>query len=317
MKDSHEAAAGFKGKGPLDAFLNLLSLITLSWLWISTIEVAHQIIDKFFSKPTFATYMNSTYSQTGLKFGIASMIIIAPVFLVVINVLHRRYKENKLDHGSGIYRWLTYLMILASSLAILGSLISLIYNFLNGAYTLAIIFKILVVLVSSALVFSFYFFDLRRKEYKKRTKLSMTFFTVAVVAVIAILIGGFLIVDSPRITKMKQFDQQRTYDLSNINAYILNQYANNSKLPASLEEINIKAADPETGQPYEYMADGDKSYQLCATFSLSAEFDDSEVKPLQLDEWFNHGAGRQCFAKEVTGIINTDQLMNREPIPAY
>lgn len=303
--DTMPVPENFKGKGPLDAFLNLLSLITLSWLWIATIEVAHQIIDKFLSKPTINMYLSGGYSQTGLKFGIASMIIIAPVFFVIINILHKQYKKNRLNFKSGIHRWLTYLMILASSLAILGGLISLIYNLLNGAYTAAIISKILVTLVSSALVFTFYFFDLRRSDYKKRIKLSVIFFVIGVVAVVAIIIGGLFVVDSPRVTKMKQFDQQRTNDLTSINYYLLNEYVNTSKLPATLEEINIKAIDPETKQPYEYSTDGQKSYQLCATFSLAAEFEENISQPIQVDDWVSHSAGRQCFSRDVAGIVNT------------
>lgn len=302
--DSTPAAENFKGRGPLDAFLNLLSLITLSWLWIATIQVAQQIIDKFLSKPTINMYLSGGYSQMGLKFGIASMIIIAPVFFVVINILHKQYKKNKLNHKSGIHRWLTYLMILISSLVILGGLISLIYNLLNGAYTIAIILKILVTLISSALVFTFYFFDLRRQDYKEKSKLSVIFFAISVVAVVAIIIGGLFIVDSPQVTKMKQLDQLRVEDLSSINYYLLAQYSNTSKLPASLEEINIKAVDPETKQPYEYSTDGKKSYQLCATFSLVAEFEESVAQPVQVDEWVNHDAGRQCFTRDVTSIIN-------------
>lgn len=319
--DSTPAAENFKGRGPLDAFLNLLSLITLSWLWIATINVAQQIIDKFLSKPTINMYLSGGYSQTGLKFGIASMIIIAPVFFVVINILHQQYKKNSLNHKSGIHRWLTYLMILASSLVILGGLISLIYNLLNGAYTAAIMLKVLVILISAILVFTFYFFDLRRQDYKKKKKLSIIFFSVSIAAIVAIIIGGLLIVDSPQITKMKQFDQRRVEDLSSINYYILAQYANTSKLPAALEEINIKAADPETKQPYEYNTDGEKSFQLCATFSLAAEFDDNEMRLVQVDEWFNHGAGRQCFTRDVTSIINPkDGAQIREqaaPNPLY
>lgn len=305
--DISAAPESFKHKGPLDAFLNLLSLITLSWLWIATIQVAHQIIDKFLSKPSINMYLSGGYSQTGLKFGIASMIIVAPVFFVAINVLHKKYRQRELSHSSGLYRWLTYLMILVSSLAILGGLISLVYNLLNGAYTAAIILKVLVTLISSALVFSFYFFDLRRKDYQRRATLSVTFFTVAVIAVVAIIIGGLFVVDSPRVTKMKQFDQQRAYDLSTINTYILNQYVNNSRMPASLSELNVKALDPETKQAYEYTTDGKKSYQLCATFSLAAQFDDSETQPMQLDEWFSHGAGRQCFTRDVSNIINLNK----------
>jgi hypothetical protein len=94
------------------------------------------------------------------------------------------------------------------------------------------------------------------------------------------------------------------------------QYSNASKLPASLEEINIKAVDPETKQPYEYLTDGAKYYQLCATFSLAAEFEEAIAQPVQVDEWFSHGAGRQCFTRDITSIMNTKDISGKLMEPA-
>ena len=64
-----EDTTSYKGKGAFDAFLNLLSLITLGWMSISVGAVLFQIVNKFFVPKTF-DYIGS-FSQNALKFNIA------------------------------------------------------------------------------------------------------------------------------------------------------------------------------------------------------------------------------------------------------
>jgi hypothetical protein len=117
----------YKGKGALDAFLNLFSLITLGWMSISIGVILFHIIDKLFGSDKVNFY--TSFSQEGLKMGIASALIITPIFLIVIASLHKHYKNNTLNPQSGVYRWLTYLVLLVTALNIIGRLIQLIFQF--------------------------------------------------------------------------------------------------------------------------------------------------------------------------------------------
>ncbi len=292
----------YKGKGALDAFLNLLSLITLGWMSISIGSVLFQIINKFFIPQ--ATDYENYYSQDSLKFSIASAIIITPIFLIVISWLHKNYKAGNLNCKSGIHRWLTYLMLLASALTIIGRLVFQLFRFLNGDYASAVILKTVVILAIAGGIFGYYFYDLVRKDFSRRSGISLAGLIVVIIVSLGSVIGGFMIIDSPSRARALKFDIQRENDLSNL-SFIINDYyqQNNDTLPANLLLPQFASYhDPETGQPYEYKRTGDKQYELCANFSLTApnaQNDFTQPKPVNDADIYAHGVGRQCFNRTV------------------
>lgn len=295
----------YKGKGALDAFLNLFSLITLGWMSIATGMILFQIIDKLFS-PEKVYYYNE-FSQVGLKIGIASALIVTPIFLLVIGFLHKHYKNNVLNHQSGVYRWLTYLVLLAAALNIIGWLIKFIFQFLDGSYTLASILKILVVLLIASGIFGYYWYDLKRMDYNQKSQVSKIFFVVVVVIIVASIVGGFLLIDSPQVTRMKKRDQERVMHLNNIRSIIASDYLNTKALPVDLSAPKFSGnIDPKTNQLYEYRLIETTKYELCATFELPAEDPQklgyTGAYPLGGENWDYHKAGRQCFEQTVSGL---------------
>ncbi|MDO8669125.1 MAG: DUF5671 domain-containing protein [Candidatus Buchananbacteria bacterium] len=292
----------YKGKGALDAFLNLFSLITLSWMSISIGIILFQIIDKFLSPKEL--YLYNSFSQSGLKFGIASALIVAPIFLLVIGFLHKHYKNNVLNHQSGVYRWLTYLVLLAAALNIIGRLIQLIFQFLDGSYTWASILKILVVLLIASGIFGYYWYDLKRTDYGSRSSVSKIFFYVVVVAVIASVVGGFFLIDSPQNTRKQKRDQDRVYKLDNIKNMIASDYVSTKSLPGDLSAPKFSnMIDPTTKQLYEYRVISETKYELCADFELTADTSDNN-NFVTGENWYYHQSGRQCFEQEVTNLLD-------------
>lgn len=293
----------YKGKGALDAFLNLFSLITLGWMSISIGMVLFQVIDKFLGPIT--AYYND-FSQVGLKIGIASTLIIVPIFLVVINFLHGYYKNNILDHQSGVYRWLTYLVLLIAALNIIGRLIQLIFQFLDGSYTLASLLKILVVLLIASGIFGYYWYDLKRTDYLSKSLISKIFLGGVIIVALASIIGGFLLIDSPQTTRFKKQDQDRVYALNNIKSMIISDYMSTKSLPLDLAAPKFSnILDPKTNQPYEYRVISESKFELCATFELSVADSQTngykEAYPISGENWDFHKSGRQCFEQEVSG----------------
>ena len=288
----------FKGKGALDAFLNLFSLITLGWTAIALGIIFFQIIDKFLSPGNVAHL--SRFSQQGLKFGVASALIVAPIFLLIVCSLHKKYKLGTLNPQSGVYRWLTYLILLIAGLNIIGRLIQLVFQLLDGDYTLASILKIVVVLLIAGGIFGYYWYDLKRTDYSKRSQISIIFFAVILVVVVVSIITSFFVIDSPMTAQIKKHDQQRVNDLSGLDSMINSYYRENGELPADLTAARlVQFKDPKTGEPYSYEVIGEGKYELCATFALAAEED---LKyPYYADrDWYYHQAGRQCFETAVT-----------------
>lgn len=294
-----------KGKGALDAFLNLLSLITVGWMSISIGIILFQIINKFLSdRPV--DYV-SRFFQGPLKFGIASAVILTPIFLAVSGWLHRHYKTGSLSHQSGIHRWLTYLMLLISALTVIGRLIYQLFRFLDGDYALTVILKTLVIFVIAGGIFGYYLYDLMRKDFSQRSKVSLVAVILVLGLVLASVIGGLLIIDSPAKARMYKFDDQRVDDLSQLSSMILAEYSANKILPVDLTNIKFaQITDPETKKPYDYQVLGDAQYQLCATFSLVAgtQNENYPYPYYGAEEWRYHQAGYQCF----TVNINLDSI---------
>ncbi len=285
-----------KGNGALDAFLNLLVLISLGWLVTSIGKILFNVVDNYFA-PNNYYYGYNVSVQVGLKAGIASLIILLPIFLIVVTVLHAQYQKQKLNNTSGIHRWLTYLMLLASALTVIGSLVALIVNFLNGEYTANVLLKILIILLLALGIFGYFGYDLKRKEYSKKSTVSIVAFIIILVVGIGSLVGSFLIIDSPKVSKMKRMDLIKVEHLNTINANVLSFYFTNKKLP-TIEEAKIKSLfDPETKQPYEYNVLGENEYELCANFSYAVP---ENEKMHAAEEWYSHLAGRQCFAKSIS-----------------
>ncbi|NUM25041.1 MAG: hypothetical protein HUU49_00260 [Candidatus Buchananbacteria bacterium] len=294
-------AEKFKGKGALDAFLNLFSLITLGWMAIAIGMILFQIIDKFLS-PGAVGYL-SVYSQSSLKFGVASALIVTPIFLLIVNLLHQNYRKGTLNHDSGVYRWLTYLILLVTALNIIGRLIQLVFQLLDGDYTLASILKIVVVLLIASGIFGYYWYDLKRHDYSSRSMMSQIFFGVIVAVALASIIGSFFIIDSPNTARMKKYDQQRVNDLSGLDNLINVYYNENKKVPADLSEPRFgQFADPATSEPYGYRAIDQTTYELCADFDLAVE-DERNTESYYYGygdkNWYYHDAGRQCFTSQV------------------
>ncbi len=283
-----------KGRGALDAFFNLLSLITVGWMSIALGMILFQIINKFFA--TKAIDYVAMFSQGPLKFGIASAIILTPIFLAVSGLLHRYYKTGKLNHQSGIHKWLTYLMLLVSALTVIGRLIYQLFRFLDGDYAIAVILKTLVMLVIAGGIFGYYLYDLMRKDFSQKSLISKVSMTLVIIIALASVIGGFMIIDSPATARAVKFDQQRTNDLYNLEGMINDYYSQNKKLPQDLSaEKFSQYQDPETNKVYDYKITGEKEYELCATFSLAYNPNRSEYNYGGNKDWSYHQAGYQCF----------------------
>lgn len=295
-----------EGRGALDAFLNLLTLVTLGWLSIVVGMILFQLIDKIFAGGSTAVF--NEFSQVRLKFSIASAIIVTPVFLWISSVLHQQYKAGKLSPSSGIHRWLTYLMMFISALVIIGSLINIIFRFLDGDYTWRAVLRILSVLLIAAGIFGYNWYDLKRTDYSSRSKVSVTFFAAVAVLVLILVVVGFFLIDSPKVATMKKNDLERANSLNSLNYLINNYYYQNQKLPADLVSIGaVNYVDPETKELYGYEALGQDTYKLCANFSLAT--DSASAKEYYATyygtaNWYSHGAGYQCFEQKVSVSVN-------------
>lgn len=293
---------------PRDVFLHLLAIVTLYWSAISFVTLLWQYINYFFPD---ALNSYNYFAFTGpIRFAVSSLIIVFPVFILVSWFLNKIYVKESQVRESKIRKWLIYLTLFIAALVIIGDLITVINFFLGGEITTRFVLKALSVLLVAGVVFGYYLDDVRRET---PTELARYFAWGAGIIVLAVVIGAFFIVGSPATARLMQFDQQKIYDLQNIQSQIVNYYQKKEVLPNSLSDLNdpisnfMIPTDPQTKASYEYnIKDSVKlSFELCATFNKEGVDQYGTAKPMSIpvagfttDNWA-HNSGRVCFERTI------------------
>ena len=215
-----------------------------------------------------------------LRYGIASVVVAFPIFLLMQKVISRENLRNPGQRISPIRRWLTYLTLFVASVSIVTDLMSLIFRFLAGDITLRFSLKVLVAAILAGAAFIYYLRDLRRDELAPSTELRVTllsrFGLAALIVAVAVPIGlGFWYAGSPMRARLLAQDGQRVGDLANISRRVQQYYTNKGSLPESLAACDInpdsfveQKKDRVTGEPYLYRVMDTTRFEIGATFAL-------------------------------------------------
>lgn len=293
---------------PQDVFLHLLMIVALYMSVVSFINLFFQYINVLFPDKLAGSY---TFIYNGIRLASSMLIIAIPVFLLMSWLLEKDFKQNPEKHELKFRKWLIYLTLFLSSITIIVDLVTLVYNFYNGDLTTQFFLKVLVVLIVAVLVFGYYFWDLKRKEFPSK---KLKIFALAVSLVVAsVIIWGFFLVGTPAQQRQVRFDETRISDLQAIQSQIVNYWQNKNKLPQSINDLKDSISgftppqDPESNTPYEYVIKGDLSFELCANFKTENQNTQNiDVAPRVAklnygpygDNW-NHAAGRVCFERTI------------------
>lgn len=293
---------------PRDLFLHLLAIVTLYWSAVSFVTLLWQYINRF-----FPDVLNNFYYQgfnTAIRFAVASLIIVFPIFILVSWVLNRIYAKEYAVRESKIRKWLIYLTLFIASLVIIGDLVSIVNTLLNGEIKARFFLKALSILLVAVAVFWYYLDDVRKETPTKLAKP----FAIAVSAIILVaVIGAFFIVGSPAAARLMQFDQQKISDLQSIQSQIVYYWQRKEVLPGSLSDLNDPISgykvpsDPQTNVAYEYSIKNAAalSFELCAAFnkpspqSPSYKLGSSPYIGNGLDQNWEHNTGRVCFERTI------------------
>jgi hypothetical protein len=290
-----------------DFFIHFFTIIVLYISVISCITLLFQYINLAFPNAL------DLFSTPGLiRWHLATLIIAFPTFFYLAFYLRKKYRAHPEKYNLSIRKWLIYLTLFLAGLVILCDAIVLLYYFLNGDLTIRFLLKALVMFVIAGLVFYYYLHDLKQNW----TTITLRVLTgLASLLVLLTIIYGFAIIGSPFKTRLMKMDQQRIYDLTNIQDQIVNYWRNKNKLPATLDDLtnNISGYkapyDPETATPYEYKPVSALVFELCTHFNLPAKF----PKELELNDDFGsgvnfanqpgwnwqHDKGRACFTRKI------------------
>jgi len=118
-----------------------------------------------------------------------------------------------------------------------------------------------------------------------------------VVAVLAVVIIGVTLLDSPAQERLRRLDERRVDDLRSISAELDIYWTRAGTLPSSLEDLSsepgvfLELYDPETSRPYEYRVLDSKIYELCAEFARDTAGE--QGRPYR--DYWSHSQGRHCF----------------------
>lgn len=129
----------------------------------------------------------------------------------------------------------------------------------------------------------------------------MTGRTAAIFATLLVVVGviaGLYLAGSPSEARLRRQDDRRETMLMTMDYAVRDYRSKHGHLPPVVDSVgaewtpdSLRARDPVTGEPFEYRATGDSTYELCATFARATEGD--------LSGTWSHPAGRHCFMQVV------------------
>ena len=151
---------GGRGEAARDAFLYLLSFVTLG-IWAGAMgSLIFELINRAFPDPAAYDMMGGSISVE-----MSSIIIALPIYLWVTSLIEKdvKAKPEKLD--SGVRKWLTYLILLVTVGFLIGDLITFLTSLFEGELSVRFVLKVMTVLAIAGGVFSYYFLAMKRKYY--------------------------------------------------------------------------------------------------------------------------------------------------------
>ncbi|MFA6306979.1 MAG: DUF5671 domain-containing protein [Patescibacteria group bacterium] len=294
------------------AFFYLLSLVALVFTAVSTGMIIFQIINKTIADDL--SLAPGGFTQDALRFAISAIIIAAPIFFVMMRLINKNLLSGKMEKESGVRKWLTYFILFVSAVVMIGWFIATVGSFLNGELTTKFILKSLTSILISALIFSYYLYDIKREDVSKNNDVIRIYFYGSMAIAAIALIAAFFFIDSPLKVRDQKFDQAIINKFSQIDNAINAYYGENKKLPADLNALVNGGStyyillsditDPATGKVLNYNVKGKDAYELCATFKTENKTQAND-KSYYVDTRWLHNAGYQCLKQRVVILDNT------------
>lgn len=306
---ANQALTGEKASAK-HVFLHLFVIVMLYFSTVNFLILLFQYINYWIPDKLASTaYYQMMWNTDLIRFAIASLIIVFPVFVLTSRYLNKCYTASQEIREMKTRKWLTYFTLFAAALIIIGDLVRTILTLLEGEITLRFILKAGSILLVTGIIFYYYLRDLKQDKLFVDKKI----FVWLIIALVGITVAaGFFIIGSPKSERLRRFDYQRVTSLQEVQMQIINYWRSKEVLPARLEDTEDKISgyilpvDPETGLKYEYAVKGAEVFELCATFGSNSADDKmlqqgmmySPVSRNEAESW-KHGIGRTCFERTI------------------
>lgn len=157
---------------PKDFFLHLFTMGLMYFSVGNFISLSFEIINRVFPDTlnTYGYYYATSGFSSGMKFSIASLVILFPLFLYLNNFLHKQYEKQPEKKEAKIRKWLIYFTLFVSAITLVGNLVYGVYSLLDGELSARFWSKEIIVLLTAGAVFYYYLHDIKKGE--KATEIS-------------------------------------------------------------------------------------------------------------------------------------------------
>jgi len=148
---------------PKDVFTHLFAIVTLYLSAVALGTLLFQFVNLAFPDALSGTgsyVLDGVYRS--MRFAIASLVVAFPAYLLTMRALGRSYVRTPEKRALRIRKWLVYLTLFIAAVVMVGDLISLLNQFLQGELTVRFGLKILAVFLVSGSIFYYYLTDARR-----------------------------------------------------------------------------------------------------------------------------------------------------------
>lgn len=319
-----------------EAFLYIVYFSLLGMIAGNVGGLAFAWIDRQFADDLV---QNNYYSwaTTGMRWSVASLLVGYPIFLFLGWRLAAKKRKDPERRRSRVHAWLTYVTLIFAAGALIGDLVAVVFQYLNGELQTRFMAKAAVVGVISAAILWNYSRDVERHS-------SRIDFAGRALALLSMLVVGalvawaFTVVRGPGVARYQIADEQRITGLMETTRLVDCHYTYAGALPESLEAMgpwlseraervplaegcaNTLPTDPTSGGYYRYRPIDADSYEICAIFLVGwpdAQGDASEWQagghyyysrpgPRQRKLQKPAGAGETCFEIDAVSVEPED-----------
>lgn len=233
--------------------VGFLALVTIVTQFLSVVFDAVNIAYPDALRGAVGT--SSDYSS--IRLSISALIVLYPLYIFISYKLAQGVNMYASLKESGLRKFVIYASIVITSLTLVGTLISAIYYFLGGEFTMPFFLKAMAVLFTAIFVGAYYYTQLYR-DTLSYPKLPYALGITASIFVLVSIIWSISVIGTPSVMRDRKLDNQRVEDLSSIQSEIVNYWSRNSELPEDLTSIVSSVNyfempyDPVTGEMYEY-----------------------------------------------------------------
>jgi len=287
--------------------LQLGSLVALYISISALITLLLGIITVSFPDPAQG-YWEYDSASSSIRFAIALLVVFFPTYLILTRLVNNIRRRE-----SGVYltltKWLIYLSLFVGGVVLLGDLVAVINEFLNGELTVRFLLKALSILIVVGAAFVYYLLD-AKGYWQTHEKKSVEYGIGAFVVVVLALVFGFMHTEAPAEVREMRIDDNQITDLQDMQWRIEEYYRVNETLPESINDLYVATNAPiasEGRKAYEYNKTAEGAFELCAEFYGESKRQESIARPITLEgeliknpyNW-DHPAGWYCFERVVS-----------------